>query len=502
MTPPKRSLRIILINPAMDIEAGFGEFARVMEPMPCIGIASLAAALRHRGYEVRCIDAFALNPSAADLLREIDAFGADVVGQTCLTPTANVAFALNSTLKHERPHIRTVLGNVHASVFAKEIIENGQADYVLDGECEYSFPAFLDRLADDNGLDDVPGLHYRSEETGRHVTTGPPQPITDLDALAIPDWSDLPWRKYTFLPFVTMARPVMAIMGSRGCPYHCTFCALSYQGRYRMRSPEGIADEMELLSRDFGARHIGFVDPIFPLSKTHLFELCDRIREKRLPRQVTWTSETRADVLDKEMMVEMKSAGVRRLLFGIESGVNRLLEVVKKNYTVAQVKQCIRWAKEAGLETSCFFILGLPTETPMESLQTVRFPIELDIDLAKFSILIPLPGSPLFAQLVSEGKLRTSDWEKFTTFNPRPGDLPFVPEGMTGEELLALQKKANLRFYFRPRIILRHLFVIRTIPFRSLFAGLEIWLRWQMARLRRRCARRTPQPVLPTGKGT
>lgn len=472
--------RIVLVNPAMDIAQGFGDFAKIMEPMPCIGIAYLAAALRQAGHQVKCIDNFALNLPFNELLKQIDDFKADVVGQSCLTPTAQVAFEFNHLLKEKRPGIKTVLGNVHASVFAKQIIEKKQSDYILEGESEASLPRLLDAIQSGRDLSSIPGLYYPSPTDGSCRFTGPSQPFQDLDLLPRPDWSDLPWRKYTFLPFVTIALPVMAIMGSRGCPYKCTFCALNYQGRYRVRSPESIVDEMDWLIRDFAVKHIGFVDPLFPLKKIHLLEMCRLIRDRNFPRDVAWTSETRVDCVDKEMMEEMKSAGMRRILFGIESGDDQLLENVSKNFTVAQVKQTIAWAKQVGLETSCFFILGLPGETRKQTLRTISFPIELDVDFAKFAILVPLPGSPLYDQLVDSGKLAREDWARFTTFNISSENLPFVPDDMTGQELLTLQRRANMGFYFRPGIILRHLFKIRTIPIKHLLLGLLIWLKWNV----------------------
>jgi len=197
---------------------------------------------------------------------------------------------------------------------------------------------------------------------------------------------------------------------------------------------------------------------------------------------VAWTSETRVDCIDKEMLVEMKSANFRRLLLGVESGEDRLLKKVKKNFTVNQVRRAIGLAKEVGLETCCFFILGLPGETREETMRTVSLPIELDVDFAKFAILVPLPGSGLFDELIKSGKLTSEDWTKFTTFNPSGEDLPFVPENMTGDQLLTLQKKANFKFYFRLKIIFRHLFIIRTISIKHLFSGFIIWLRWKFQR--------------------
>lgn len=473
--------RIVLINPSMNLQAGFGDFARIMEPMPCIGIAYLSACLKQAGHKVLSIDNFALNKSPEELFQIIDNFGAEFVGQSCLTPTAQVAFEFNRFLQEKRPAIKTILGNVHASIFAEEIIQKEQADFILEGESEISLPMLLDKIKQGAPLDDVPGLHYRNDQDGSHLHTGPPLTVEDLDSIPFPDWSDLPWKKYTFLPFVTMALPALAIMGSRGCPYHCTFCALGYQGRYRLRKPEQIVDEMSVLAFDYGIKHIGFVDPIFPVKKDHLLSLCDLIRQRIFPEDVTWTCETRVDCIDREMMEAMKSAGLKRLLFGIESGEDRLLKAVNKNFTTAKVRECIRLTREVGIETSCFFILGLPGETIEETKKTISFPVELDVDFAKFAILIPLPGSRLFNDLVKSGKLATEDWRKFTTFNPSAEDLPFVPEGMTGNQLIRYQKAANLKFYFRPRIIFRHLFKIRTVRLRHLAYGFLIWARWKFS---------------------
>lgn len=477
----EKPARIVLVNPSMNLEDGFGDFARIMEPMPCIGIAYLAACVRESGHQILCIDNFALNKTKEELLQIIDDFGAEFVGQSCLTPTAQVAFDFNNYLKEKRPSLMTILGNVHASVFAKDIIDKKQADFILEGESERSLPMLLDTIKQGLPIDEVPGLSYRKENGGGYQFTRPAEPVENLDSLPFPDWTDLPWEKYTFLPFVTIALPALAIMGSRGCPYHCTFCALGYQGRYRLREPELIVDEMSVLAFEYGIRHIGFVDPIFPVKKDHLLSLCELIRKRNLPKETTWTCETRVDSVDREMMEAMKSAGLRRLLFGVESGEDRLLKGVNKNFTTSQVRECIRLTKEVGIETSCFFILGLPGETPQETRKTISFATELDIDFAKFAILIPLPGSRLFEDLVQSGKLTTEDWRKFTTFNPLADDLPFVPEGMTGSQLLRLQKAANLKFYFRPKLIYRHLFKIRTIRMRHLAFGFLIWARWKLS---------------------
>jgi len=253
---------------------------------------------------------------------------------------------------------------------------------------------------------------------------------------------------------------------------------MGYMGNLvRKRSPESIADEIEWLVKEFGARHIGFVDPIFPLDKKHAIATCRAIRAKNMPENWWWTCETRVDIVDEEMCREMKLARCKRILFGIESGVNEVLAGVGKGYTTDNVKRGIVAARSAGLEISAFFMLGLPGETKETAKQTIDFALSLDIDFAKFAITIPLPGSELYDDLVNQGKISQPEWESFTTFNPDPDSLPYIPEGMTGKELLQLHRMANVKFYLRPKMIFRHLFVIRSIGLKMMFNGAMLILK-------------------------
>lgn len=341
------------------------------------------------------------------------------------------------------------------------------------GDC---FPRLIEAVVNKSDISKIQGITYKGEEG--IVFTGMPEPINDLDSLPRPAWELFPWRDYSFLPFVTVAKPCLAIMGSRGCPFRCKFCALGYMGNLvRKRSPESIADEIEWLVKGFGARHIGFVDPIFPLDKKHAIATCRAIRAKNMSENWWWTCETRVDIVDEEMCREMKLARCKRILFGIESGVNDILKGIGKQYNTHDVRRGVAAAKAAGLEISAFFMLGLPGETKEMTKQTIDFALSLDIDFAKFAITIPLPGSELYDDLVKQGKISEPEWEKFTTFNPNPDSLPYVPEGMTGEELLRLHRLANLKFYLRPRIIFRHLFVIRSIGIKMMFHGAMLILK-------------------------
>jgi len=458
----------------MDVAAAFGEYRKLMEPMPSIGLAYLAAACRQAGHDVRVLDNFTNNLPVDRVVALVREARAEVVGLSMLTPTAKSTAALGRAIR-EQTGAKVVLGNLHASLFHEELLRDGACDAVVHGEGEIVFPQLVQALTD-GGPADLLGVSVREGDSVR--ANLPPAMVEDLDALPRPAWDLFPWRSYTFLPFVTVAKPCLSLLGTRGCPFRCKFCALGYQGNHvRKRSPENIAAEIEWLVREYGIRHVGFVDPIFPFSKKHGVNTCAAIIARRIPGDWWWTSETRVDVIDEEICRAMKTARCKRILFGVESGVDELLAAVGKNFTTDDVRRAVGAARAAGLEISAFFMLGLPGETAAMTRRTIEFARELDIDFAKFGITIPLPGSELYDNLVRDGKIKPGDWDKFTTFNPAPESLPYVPLGLTGRELQRLHRRATWRFYVRPKMIFRHLFQIRSIGLKQIANGASILLR-------------------------
>jgi radical SAM superfamily enzyme YgiQ (UPF0313 family) len=467
--------RVLLINPGMDVAAGFGEYQKLMEPMPGIGMAYLAATTRRAGHDVRVLDNFIANFAPSKVVDLVRSWDAQVVGLSMLTPTAKSTADLGRAIR-EQTGAKVVLGNLHAALFHEGLLTNGSADVIVHGEGEFVFPQLVTALIDDVAPADLPGVSYLDGQTV--VTTSEGNVIEDLDTVPFPAWDLFPWRDYTFLPFVTVAKPCLSILGTRGCPFRCKFCALGYQGNHvRKRTPESIAAEVEWLVRVYGIRHVGFVDPIFPLSKEHGLATTQAIIDRKIPGDWWWTSETRVDVIDEEMCRAMKASRCKRILFGVESGVDELLAGVGKNFKTDDARRAVAVARNAGLEISAFFMLALPGETAAMTRQTIEFARELDIDFAKFGVTIPLPGSELYDDLVAEGRIAEDDWHRFTTFNPDPETLPYVPEGLTPQELQRLHRWATWRFYMRPKIIFKHLFVVRSIGLKQIINGATILLK-------------------------
>ncbi|MCB9489130.1 MAG: radical SAM protein [Deltaproteobacteria bacterium] len=468
--------RIFLINPEMDIATGFGDYQDFMEAMPVIGLAYIASICRREGHEVRCLDNFCERRTHDDIAEEIRRFKPDVIGIGILTPSARTAMRMSKTLREAHPSAHIVLGNLHASVFHEELVGEGYADTVLHGEVEHTFLRLVEMVTKGGAEEDVPGLSFVDNGTVRMTKLA--DPPTDLDDLPRPAWDLFPQDVYTFLPFVTVAKPCLSLLATRGCPFHCKYCALGYQGhKVRRRSPDNIAAEVEWLVRDWGIRHVGFVDPIFPVHKRHGLETCQAIIERKIPGRWWWTTETRVDVIDEEICRAMKAARCKRVLFGIESGVDALLKNVDKKCTAAKVREGVTAAKKAGLEITAFFMLGLPGETAEMTRETIDFALSLDLDIAKFGITVPYPGTELYETLLAEGRIKKGEWEQWSTFNPNGDNLPFVPDGMTGPELDRLHKRANWLFFMRPRIIWRHLFVVRSIKLSHMMAGFRLFFR-------------------------
>jgi len=465
-------VRVLLINPSMNLDK-LGRFAGLLEPMPCIGLAYIAGALEAHGVHVRAIDMFAEKLSADEVVERAVRHRPDLVGFTVLTPSAHICAQISDQIRQRLPGVRIIWGGVHADVFARDIVRDGDADMVAHQDGEITIVELVDALAaDPQDLAHVDGLTWRSAD-GQVVRNRDRVLNRDLDDLPYPAWHLFPFHRYGLLPFADFAKPVLTMAGSRGCPYRCDYCSLINTGGkvFRRRDPIKVVDEYEFLVDRYGVKQIGFIDPIFPLVKKDLDPFCKELVRRGLDKRCQWLSETRADRLDAETCQMMYDGGCRRVLLGIESGVDMLLGNVNKNLTTAKVREGVKHAKAAGIQTVGLFMIGMPGETPEMTRETVEFAVDLDVDFAKFAITVPFPGSKLFDDRWQKDLFR-DDWENYTTFNPDPDRLVYHPPGYDPAELIRMQSWALRRFYMRPKQIRRQMMELRTISPKMLLYGL------------------------------
>ncbi len=310
-------------------------------------------------------------------------------------------------------------------------------------------------LIRESALAAIRGLVWRN---GDGIVVNPDRPfIRHLDDLPLPRHDLLPLKKYR-APLV--GGPYAFIVTSRGCPGGCRFCIkhVSYGQSVRLRSPENILAELELLV-GLGVRHIHMYADLFTVSREQVMGLCEGILERGL--RIRWTCNSRVDFVDPEMLRTMARAGCWMISWGIESGSEEVLRRAGKGIRLEQVEQALRWAKEAGIRNWGYFIIGLPGETEETIQQTIRLALRLPLDLALFHIAAPYPGSPLFFEVVEKGWFRPGvRWEQVDMDRSTVLDYPHL----RAEELERWARRAFRAWALRPGPALTYLKMLLSSP--------------------------------------
>lgn len=450
-------MKVLLIFPPISLKERYGrQIEGLGGVLPPLGLAYIAAVLEEQKYDVEILDAPALSLRAEQLPREVSARNPDLVGISAITPFFSRTLEAVEAIRNACPDTTTVLGGPHASLFPEQTLANNPSvDIVCVGEGEHVLLDLVQTIEAGDDLRRVKGIVYR--ENGRIARNPRMRPIDNLDSLPFPARHLLPMSVYRPLPNQYRRLPVVHMMASRGCPFGCAYCSSAVFGRRtRTRSPPNVVHEIRRVIEEFNAMEIQFWDDTFTLKRAWVVELCQLLIKENLG--LLWTCETRVDRVDQEILELMARAGCWKIGYGVESGDQELLDMIKKGITLDQAREAIRLTKKSGIEVGLSFMLGLPGETPSRAKKTIEFAKELDPDYAQFCITTPYPGTELYNQAKSYGIL-TQDLSSYTMWNP-----VFVPRGYQDkDEVLRMQREAFKAFYYRPSYIMRRLLKIRSI---------------------------------------
>ncbi len=407
-------------------------------PVPPLGLAYLAGALRSQGRPVEILDAYALGWSWRRFRDELARRRPDVLGLSAMTPVADVA---ERAARVARPYAgRIVLGGPHpTAVEHAALAACPELDHAVSGEGEGVIGPYLDWVAAGEPGPPPPGVIAR----GHPLVPGTPP--EDLDTQPWPARDLLPWRRYRYL---VATRPGFATMiTSRGCPFRCSFCDKSVSGsRWRARSADSVADELAHLVRDLGVGFVNFYDDNFTLHRRRVLAICEAILARDL--DLEWKCEARVDGVEPEMLGQMRRAGARVVAYGVESANPSTLKLLRKDVTIEKVRRAFALTREAGLRSMAYIILGAPGETPADVRRTLDFVQEIGADYVQFSTLTAFPGTPLFEANASGASSVTSNPVDSERARVTVSDLP-------PDELAALLRLAWRGFYLRPRPIAR-----------------------------------------------
>ena len=404
-------------------------------PVPPLGLAYLAGELREAGRPVEILDAYALGWSWERFEAELARRSPDVVGLGTMTPVADVAYR---AARIARRYARTVvMGGPHATAVREQVFADCAAiDHLVLGEGEETIVPYLEWLERGGPIPDgvmAPGQPFREREPSR-----------DIEAIARPARDLLPNHGYRYL---MATRPGFAtLITSRGCPFRCSFCDKSVSGsRWRARQAVDVVDELE----DLAAQGIGFVnvyDDNFTLHRLRVVEICEEILRRGI--DVEWKCEGRVDGVDAELLRLMRRAGCRVVAYGVESGNAETLALLRKDVSIAKVREAFAATRAAGIRPLAYIILGAPGESREQVRNTIDFVREIGADYVQFSSLVALPGTPLFEQY---GGRPGADVR-----NPVDGDAHrHTVTDLPADELAALMRYAWRSFYLRPRPLAR-----------------------------------------------
>ncbi len=442
-------MKVLLVNPPLSgLERKNPVRLRLFSNAMPLGICYLAAYLGRAGIDVDIIDGAATGIDLIPMVESICRLRPDVMGITSTSVSFHRAVELAESVKKKLgSDFPIVLGGAHLSAVPLEAMAHECFDYGVYGEGEETFTQLVSALGAGRGADDIPGVYYRQE--GKILFTSPRPLITNLDAIPFPRRNLLNTSLYTSLPTDVRRLPKFSILANRGCPFNCIFCDSAVVGKsYRTASPGYLADEMEMLKKDFGAREIFFVGTTFTVSREHTEAFLSELERRRL--DMMWTCSTRVDVVDLELLSRMKKAGCWAIRFGIESGSQKVLDFIRKGINLDQARKAVEDCARAGINAKAFFMVGHLNDTRETIRESIDFAKSLPLTDLTVQINTPLPNTEQFRRAKEFGTLDTRDYSRYSFFEP-----VFTPHGMTPEELVSLQRQFYREFFWRPAPLIR-----------------------------------------------
>ncbi|MEO0649272.1 MAG: radical SAM protein [Planctomycetota bacterium] len=425
-----------------------------------LGIMMIASAARERGHgDVHILDMKVEDWTPERCVEEIERIRPKVVGLSAMTYEAGCMHEVAKLVKQRLPECVVVCGGPHPSVAADDVMQDEAVDIVVRGEGEWTFAEVLDGVEEGRvEWSGCEGIHWRNA-AGEVVVEPDRSPPADLDAMPFPAWDLVPHEKYHKVPRggVIYAHKEFATMfSSRACPWRCTYCHNSYGKTFRERSAENVLAEMRLLVEEYGVREFVFMDDIFNFRPERAKTIARGIIDAGWKIKLTFPNGFRGDILDEELVVLLKQAGMYRCMIAVESAVPRIQKVMKKNLKIDKVRKIVEFTAKQGVMTHGAFMLGFPTETEEEMRETIEWAASSSFHTAAFFRVIPFKGTELFNQIQHAGFDLPTDWSKYEPYQSEI-NLSEVQE----DEIYKLRKTAYRRFYWNPKRLFR---IFRLIP--------------------------------------
>lgn len=446
-------MKVLLVNPpnTRSVDSSVSRGAdKDREHRPRLGVLFVAAsAASLPGVEVLVLDCDVEGIGYDTLGAYLKDARPDVIGISALTFTIIDALKTARIAKEALPGVKVCLGGYHVTYYPLETLKFDAVDFIICGEGEDAFVAFLRALKGEILCDEVPGLgHKTSGDIRLNKCSGG---AVNMDAITQPAHHLIDLNKYTHV--LSGGSIVSSIQATRGCPYGCAFCDIR-KSKFRRRSADNILSEIKyLMSRS--VLDFFFVDDTITLDKQWLVNLCERIIDENL--KITFKISSRVDTISSLLLVALKTAGCKWICYGVESGIQRLLDYLDKGITIEQTKEAFRLTHEAGIKTMAYAMIGIPTETEEEMHLTGKFIQSLKATYVSYSICTPYPKTALYHRMLREGLIPYDYWQEFAEAPRADFKVPFWNKEYSDEHLREIQSELMKEFYSRPSFIFREI---------------------------------------------
>ncbi|MFH1073484.1 MAG: radical SAM protein [Candidatus Firestonebacteria bacterium] len=361
------------------------------------GLCSISAYAKQAGYEVSFID-LRLLAGFEEFKSEIKKRNPAAVGLSMMSVDFNAVMKCADLIKEVDRSIKVIVGGPHPSINANEVSVNPNIDHIVLGEGEITFTEILNGLSAGKPLErvirGVPPVLDKIPFADRELYSGPEAPIL----------AELP-------------EPFMTVIAARGCIYNCSFCQpaekIIFGKGLRRRSVQSLIAELEVLRKKYGLKSLMIHDDCFTEDMEYVAEFCREYTGRGF--KMPFVCQSRADIIcrNEETVKKMKDAGLFMFIIGFESGSQRVLNFLRKGTKVEHNFQAAEICRKYGIKVWANYMLGIPSETKEEALDTVNMIKKIKPDHYSPAFFTPHPGSDLFNYCEKNGLSLVKSHEEY-----------------------------------------------------------------------------------------
>ena len=365
-----------------------------------LGLLSIATYLNKNGHEAVICDRSHTKEKTEKIIGDNKP---DIIGVSVITYSA-IKDALEIAACAKKAGVIVVFGGAVATSLSEKFLENKNIDYISLGEGEETWLEIAEALADKRSLEEIRGLAF--SKNGKYFKT-PEREFTDLTKLPKLDWTLI--NPTDFLLSGFGGNKQANIYYSKGCTSDCSFCYNNefHDCKRRCRNLDDVADEMNYLIDTYGVDSFNFTDDLMFYSEGQATAIADTFIKKGIHNKCHWIGEIRIGVLKKrEIFSLLYKAGCRNLIFGVETASADMQKVLNKRIRSETVEKTVETCADSGITPLLTFMIGLPGETEDDIRKTVELVKKLDRAICCIQLYTPTPGTRIYDQMVTEGKIR------------------------------------------------------------------------------------------------